>query len=688
MFTPARPAREIACLALAASLLAGCASGAQEVPLASNAGTNSSPAATEPLDCSTDGYACSWSEVSADVVERSGVLAREVSDRIADGATVEAAAEWLAGQEGVASVATGDDVIRFLLDGGRPVWISATTKSADVATAAETHGLMASLGGPPPAPPSEAPPPQRVVGEGREAKKALVLAPFGYEADSDAGEIAGLLGNTRGYEGNVTYLENVTPGSTNVTLDTFAQFDGYDVVYLDSFGGTTNGRQYGPDGTITEVERHGFIGVRGPVEDDFHLTEGQHVGLDIVMLADGKWYLAVSADFFRAFYPGGLPKALVFLNVNSLVDQKLIRSIKGATSELYAWDHDLEASPAARAAVTAFLDELATSGRSTAVVYHEMVESLIIGGSSFVGYTPLDRAGMRIRETAWVRHPDGGGPLADGAEIAILGELGDDKPDTVVWIMDVDGVNIPTGEPEATSIAFYIDTLLAHDGLVSELEQLDERTFRAQGEFELPYDLEEDAELTLEAIVNLPDGGTSRHKVTVEVTDTPRPDIGTVWKGQATAISDTIWPGVTITRTATVEVTRDRDEEPDATKVDFLVTAGTMTWKIDGASETCSYAGEGQVRLDQGDDTGLTFDLSEPGIVTYSGDAGVANGPRIEVAVSCGDSNQNYVAQVEGDVWFAPPDEVWVMDGPQIAGTWRRDSTLATTYTWSFSRVR
>jgi hypothetical protein len=682
-------ARTVRTLALIAALVIAIVSACAPA-VGANADPAASPATSEPLECTTVGYPCAWSDVAPTVADRSRALAAEASTKVGDDADMAAAAAWLESQDGVTSVSTGDGVIRFLLDGGRPTWVSAGSKGSEAATTASLDRHLASAAGTPGAgladersgPTTDAlvPPLLNVVGEDSETKTATVLAPFGYYESMEAGEIAAILGQTRGYEGRVTYLENVAPESNNVTIDTFANLDGNDVLYIDSFGGTTNPNEREP--------AHGFIAVN-LVNEDFHITDAQDVGLDIVRLEGGIEVLAVTADFFRGLYPGGFQNTLIFLNVDRLTDETLIRAIKGGTSELYAWNGGIDPT-LARKVITPYLEDLAATGRSTAVVYHEMVDRMRVLDVRFVGYNPISKAGMRIRETPWLRDPADGGPLADGGEITILTELGDDKPDTVSWIVDIDGVDVDTAEPEHTSMVLYINTLEAASPIVSELKQIDQHIFQAEGQFELPYDLDEGDQITLEAVVNLPEGGASRHTVKVDVIDEPRPDIGTVWKGEASVTSNTIWDGVTITKTATIEFTRDPDEEVDAKKVTFNVTAGSMTWTLAGGNDKCSYdSGAVSVPLGQGDDAGgLTFDLREPGIVTYFGDAGARDGRETLVAVDCHGDDRSFVTRADGNVWNAPMELVWVMDGPTISGTYRMDTEITGTYTWTFTKVK
>ncbi len=644
---------------------------------------------SEPLECAVEGYACSWSDVAPEVLDRSRTLAREAMDLVAGG-SVDAAVEWLNDQPDMASVSSGEGAVRFRLDGGRPTWLVVGGKGADAAATARLAGHIAGVGDPRfgiPSGPVDPPPPGVVVGEGREAKRAIVLAPFAYVPSMGAGEVAALLSNTRGYAGGVTLLENAGPGSQTVTLDTLASLDGNDVVYLDSFGGTTTGRVYENGEQVGETAPHGFIAVR-QVGDDFHLSDENDVGLDIVLLEDGAWYLAVSRDFFSAVYPGGVDKALIVLQVDRLSDQWLLRALKGAGSEVYAWNGGIDSEPA-RSRVMRFLADLAETGRSTTVVYHEMADYLTLGEARFVGYTEKGgQAGTRIRETPWLRHPDDGSPLTGSEQVRIIGELGDDEPDTVPWMIEIDGVDLATGEPQDTTVALTIDTLPAWDGLVAELEQVDDYGFRAEGKFELPYDLPEGATLTLEAIVNLPDGGTSRHTVTVGVTD--RTDLGTVWQGEATKTHATFWPGVTVTMTASIEFTRLAGQDPDDRTIDFVVTGGTMSWSYSGSNDDCTFDGSATVPLDVGERAGvLTFDVRDPGAVTYFGSAGVNQGPEIEVEVSCVEgSDKNFITRADGDPFFAPRDLKYPMDGPSISGTYTSGAKIGSTHTWAFERVR
>jgi hypothetical protein len=77
--------------------------------------------------------------------------------------------------------------------------------------------------------------------EDREHKKALILAPYLWDFGQNEDALVPLkkLENQRNYRGGITYKANATKNAQNISLDDYASFDAYDVVYLSSHGSKT-----------------------------------------------------------------------------------------------------------------------------------------------------------------------------------------------------------------------------------------------------------------------------------------------------------------------------------------------------------------------------------------------------------------------------------------------------------------
>ncbi|MCB1008062.1 MAG: hypothetical protein KDB94_04110, partial [Acidobacteria bacterium] len=175
-------------VALAASL-AGCGGSeeaapevgvqkARKTPMAPTTSEATEPAQSAPrreLDCEREGYPCAWSEVAPEVAKRTDELARSSVARLDDGASAGEIAVGLAELPEVASVATDGTLVRFRLEGGRPVWVAeARPEVFDLRSfATPAHAQQPGQPGSGPDDPIGKNPPGK-----KPWKKALILAPF------------------------------------------------------------------------------------------------------------------------------------------------------------------------------------------------------------------------------------------------------------------------------------------------------------------------------------------------------------------------------------------------------------------------------------------------------------------------------------------------------------------------------
>jgi hypothetical protein len=640
--------------------------------------------AVDPLDCETAGYPCSWADIDPTVRDRSLELAHGAADQLASAGSFAEAAAWLETQDGIAELIADEGGIRFRLDGGRPVWVferpEATVastprgsellvSSSPLAAVAPPEAAAASVGGGTSTAGGEAD--GRVVGMDPELKTALVVAPFAWYSGMEADQITRVLEDTRGYAGAVRYEANTAETAADVSIDTFTQLAGYDFLYVRSLGGGVCPPDEPCHSTIAVQELH---------NKDYHLLDEQISSLDIIVWGDGTESLAVEADFFRQTYRGGIPNTLIFFDVYLPKDEGLIRSIKHPSSEFSYWNGFRRNLPPLEPVVE-YLANLASTGRSTSFVYHELV-GLLQGPLPFEAVKPaIQEAAFRVREVVQLMD-SAGAELRNGSAILVDGKLDDGEPDTIHVTIRVDG--IPESEAEHTTINLGVDGEQREPKLPAEGTRLGDSSWTVTWDVRME-DIKKGQEIELLAIAQLVEGGLSQQQAVVVA---GVPDIGTVWEGSSLSVSTTQWPGVTITRNAEVTFTRDEDEGPDETVVTFSVTGGTMTWEIKGSDGNCTFAG-GPVEIDlpQGSSSRITFDLRGAAI-RYYGTGSVPEGPEILVLKRCGGDNEDYLTRAEGVWWLAPQDEGdFLLNGSLADGTWNSGARISTTFDWSFHKV-
>lgn len=675
----------LTCLTVAA-ILAGCDQAGSPAGDPTPGPATTIPA--EPLECHLEGYPCSLSEVAPAVAERSRSLGREAASRLDEGDPIADVAAWLTTQAGVKVVDAGvdDAALRFRVDGGRFVWLlSKDLSDAPLSSPASTGsngaahaqgvaafspyrvhtgagtGTNAQLG---------------VVGEGRDQKHAIILSPYWFEfPETPMGtDLSVLLNGTRGYAGGVTYLRNETATSTTVDVNAFAHLAGNDVVYLDTIGG-----EVCPD--ESEAELCYSILAAHDIHGSDESKDAQTAGLDSIVWWQGGEAVGLSGDFFRTYYPAGIQDALIFLGAADMEDGTLIDTLVGSTSEIYYWDGKRDPKAGADV-VYRFISRLAETGRTTASVYHEMADELVVDGSRFTGGTTkgTGRHTDRIREVGTLRDAKTGAALAGGGAIEVDGTLADGESDLIPYVVDVDGVD--PGDEDRTTVRVTIDGTAIDHVLGADGTQVADGTWRIEAALS-HEDLDEGQRLAFEALVGLPEGGYSRHALDLTVTGHKQPEIGRVWEGTAaTKIPMLGGPGG-ITITVEVRLVRDPSDDPGQQHVSFLLERGTMVWSIGGTSGDCSFSGgPATVEMPGTEFDVITFDRpTEPGgPITYHGVGEFDDGPSVTVRQDCKSTNTDIHRDADGTWFYAPRDGGFTLDGDTIEGSSGR-------YTWSFHRV-
>jgi hypothetical protein len=323
-------------------------------------------AAIDDWPCEKQGYPCTWEEVSAETTERTFALADQALDRFEPGKAAELVA-WLEAQPGVAEASEDDPtVVRFRLENGRPFlvqgplptvgrqgprnpapsgtslvpdrdlhhagigsaliegWRAASSRMATIRSA-RADAVLGVTGRDRNA--------DRRVNQ-RDQRKAIILESMWWEEcyetkiggkvdieverqrrrmaeqECDRGEFTSAAERVRrildghpAYQGNVKVLRN-----QQVDFAAIASWADYDVVHIEGHG-SRNSLCIG-----TEITYPGHGKIRGPA--------AERRGVDPTVFRAGligpkKSVWCVNDRFFRAIYPKGLERTLIFVNVCS-----------------------------------------------------------------------------------------------------------------------------------------------------------------------------------------------------------------------------------------------------------------------------------------------------------------------------------------------------------------------------------
>jgi hypothetical protein len=565
------------------------------------------------LECEIEGYPCSLAEVPIEILERSDALGNEVLVRFERGDSTSEISTWLNAQEDMAEVQADDLAVRFRLDGGRGTWIlrkeAFATRIAPGAPSFRNdggnenwnrHQTFAARSAPDVASSSDRPVlqsaivPLHVVGKEIKQKEALVLSPMLWDfCESDDGAlVAEILASTRGYENGVKYLFNDSPTSTVVGVDSFKNWGNYQVIHVVSHGtrlcnpgpcravilaSTLQGAL--PEGSgIISIENIQRLTDRGLV-----LVKAQGTGKeDNACGAKGTSYNAVAleADFFKDQYGEGLDDSLIFFNACETFGSEatdLADAVRGNTSVFLGWDNNVISFYAATAAL-ALYEELSKQGYTVETAYTQLgALQFDMDGAQLRRSKRQAGGDLRIREVVYLLNPASEQILSASDEVSIDGIKGDDEPDVVPYLVKVDGI----GKESASNVLLHvsIDGVEAEPQPVSSGEGNDQDQWLVSGVVSLPYDLEEETEVTFRAWVELPSGGESDHEIRATLTGEEGPIMGQVWEMEVTTVTGHRSSGTSQTKIAllTLEFAEGQDTNEPYPK--YVVTGGTVTYK-------------------------------------------------------------------------------------------------------------
>ncbi len=349
------------------------------------------PSTLDP--CGGSDHPCTYAGVTPEVEARTEELSDLLLERLQSAADLDEAAAWLRTQDGVVSVATGPEAIRFRVKGGRGQWVFV-----------QTAGTVATLSAPtmPKPPTGSAPNPVTPQGAGeRQIKKALLLSPFRWQwevegANDGVDAIAKAL-QARDYRNQVTvWTERLDPADPKRTigeigLTAFTTWDDYDYVHVLTHGGLAcnpqghcmtaimtpwtadlvasarAGAEYGGNSDLLSLwDRVGIetakVQVDAPASRVPNVGPGQTMREDVpltqqslppdqqsVRTMTGPFILLTS-QFFVDTYQGGVDDAVIVISAcSSGTDSDLLRAVQGDNTAVIGWRQTMSLGAAAAA---------------------------------------------------------------------------------------------------------------------------------------------------------------------------------------------------------------------------------------------------------------------------------------------------------------------------------------------------
>ena len=500
--------------------------------------------------------------MSESTVTRAGDLSQDAETRMRSGDSAFEVATWLEAQEGVVVEVTDGRAIIYRVAGSVPIVVEhpgvegIARRPAPVAPARYVPRLrLPVLSAPTNLAQTTISEATDVVGsqrEDRNVKRALVLAPYQWQVGvyGDGVVAAQMLGATRWYKDNVTYVANTQQSDQNVTVEHFMNWSQYDTIHVN-----THGKSLCPEEGACAT--YLMTGQRIPKDelDAFVARHPEIRGAGIgIRDRDEEIELVVFNDFFLNLYgPGSLQNKVIYFSAcEILAESNMLDSLSAASenSDLFSWTYSVGADDAI-AAARALYERMAKQGQSAGDAYERVPDGVKLGRPShaldsdpYRHYgVEMDQEGQvrlidrtqttdlqhhvmgqethHVREVITLLHPESKTTLEPGAVYPINGTLGDGDPERIELMFRVEGYTQQEIENEDILISFLLDgqptvsyrAFLPADDDHIEVEAEGEFRWRVQfEEIEIP-DQQPGTDLTFRAELHLPGGDPSVHEV-------------------------------------------------------------------------------------------------------------------------------------------------------------------------------
>lgn len=483
------------------------------------------------LDCESEGYPCSLSDVPDEIYQETYSALQQASE-IRDSGTMEDVREYFESLANIEEVVGDETALRFRLNGGTPAWFLDVTgsnpsdKMSKRTPADKLSGFDYS-----------------VVGEdqngddkvnNRDDKRALVLAPYYWDFSpyDETPVIADRLNFIEEYEGNVVYKSNPDSVDQNISTVDYMSWDQYDTIFVSTHGQRTCWR-------ISNVadKKCGVVissGVRIPInieQRDRPTRTGAYLGWihneKYKKQTNAEMQLMLTQDFFQTVYPDGLDNAIVIFSAcetGASGASELAEAIGGENFVLMGWTEIVPSLAAASAAnqflfglenglpAEAALEKVEEAGL-TPFTYNDDGKAII---TALAHYAPFGGDERLVELPELLKD---GKRVIDGTDLSegLEGSAGDGEPDVLNVATRVNG--IVEGKEQNYQVRYFLDDQEASEGYgLVESERIDEYTVIVNHKVELGFDAPKEAEL--EVVVDLPEGGESRYAAEVNLAAT------------------------------------------------------------------------------------------------------------------------------------------------------------------------
>lgn len=526
--------------------------GSSQTPAAE--GTASPGSGEGALRCEQAGYPCSYAEASEGALERGFALMDTAEDVFEKEGNAIAVAERLREEGDISEMYYDERGVWYRVEGGPPMIFlhpdafqaeGQTSSAAPRGPAAPKVRLRPYL-----------PEPDGPVGEnppGEQArKKALFVAPFAWDFGTDVIESARpILTERRDYQCGdcVQFLaeesnpmDQVSPDNPQAgpSLEQFQGWGEFDLIHVLAHGYqfcpgssvsssgnpvVSGDRETFPENTegivegaeVSEGECATFIQT-GHFEAEEHIAENPSSTPGTAWAykpGQETWMEVVTTDFFRTEYPNGLDdKIIIFTSCQGLKDDSLAQALLGENTAVFGWTDYVKESRGERVAVR-LINELVKNGLRSSVALQKTTESSghTEHADDWYGAQLVmeksENGDPRAREVITWMHPIYREKLKSIGHTPVEGIPGDGSPEEMLILLQIDGVDADQNPADFTAHVKIAGQEIQTD--IKPTRKISEYSHWAQAEIEFPGDSNSIPEGEIEAWVDLPEGGDTRH---------------------------------------------------------------------------------------------------------------------------------------------------------------------------------
>jgi len=559
----------------------------------SNDSTNTTT--DESLRCTQLAYPCTFAETPREKIERSMELMDLADETFALDGTAVAVAERLLDEGDIAEMYYDERGVWYRVEGAPPMVFlhpEAFQFGLDEEVSQQESRVGSKVLLSPYLPDGDGP-----IGENppreKPQKKAIFVNPIVWQFGSSVYDtVQNQLKEYPDYEctGCVKYLQRDSNAKDLISAETpsagpsyeqFLGWENYDLIHV-----FAHGYQFCPGKSVTSSGRPVVSGDRETLPENTagviegtSVEEGECVTTiqtghyqtreyllenprDVAGIAwfhkpgDEVWGELVTTDFFRDRYPGGLDDTILFFTSCQLMkDESLANVLKGTNTAVFGWTQSVKGTRG-KSTAKQFFTELIDHGLRASVAYEKTTQSESHTEHSEDWHGAelkmvLDQGSdPRGREVVVLMQPVYRTKLEEKDAVPVEGVAGDGENDELFILIQVDGID------EDQNVQDF-EIHLAVDG--EELQETfqpnepnGDYSYRAYEILSLPFDAADRDVVELEAWVDLPEGGDTRHYLQeIEIA-------GCGWTGTASGAQsgnlkgDILFPSTNLT-TANVE---------------------------------------------------------------------------------------------------------------------------------------